>query len=98
MKCEVAQDQIVLMGYGELPDELADNLEQHLAAGETRHSFQNPVRQNHRHCRAVAAAIPGARFVVLDGMGHDLPDATWVQIIDAIVANAASGLASGQPA
>jgi restriction system protein len=32
---------------------------QHLAAGETRHSFQNPVRQNHRHCRAVAAALAG---------------------------------------
>jgi hypothetical protein len=34
MKCEAAQDQIVLMGYGELPDELADGLEQHLATCE----------------------------------------------------------------
>jgi anti-sigma factor RsiW len=34
MKCDVAQDQIVLMGYGELSDELADGLEQHLAGCE----------------------------------------------------------------
>ena len=32
---------------------------QHLAGGETRHLFQNPVHQNHRHCRAVRAALSG---------------------------------------
>jgi hypothetical protein len=32
---------------------------QHLAAGEIRHAFQNPVHQNHRHCRAVEAALAG---------------------------------------
>jgi hypothetical protein len=32
---------------------------QHLADGETRHSFQNPLRQNHRHCRAVAGVLVG---------------------------------------
>ncbi len=31
MKCESVRDSIVLMNYGELPDELADGLEQHLA-------------------------------------------------------------------
>jgi hypothetical protein len=31
MKCDVARDCIVLMNYGELPDELAGGLEQHLA-------------------------------------------------------------------
>ena len=31
MKCESARDCIVLMNYGELPDELAGSLEQHLA-------------------------------------------------------------------
>ncbi len=30
-----------------------------------------------RNGRAVAAAIPGARFVVVDGMGHDLPEPVW---------------------
>ncbi len=32
---------------------------QHLAGGESRHVFQNPVHQNHRHCRAVRAALSG---------------------------------------
>ena len=38
--------------------------------------------------KATARAIPGARYVEIDGMGHDLPRAAWTQIIDAIVANA----------
>jgi pimeloyl-ACP methyl ester carboxylesterase len=33
-----------------------------------------------------AAAIPGAKLMIIDGMGHDLPhDGAWPQIIDAIV-------------
>lgn len=39
--------------------------------------------------RAVAAAVPGARMVEIEGMGHDLPAGAWPQIVDAIVANAA---------
>jgi pimeloyl-ACP methyl ester carboxylesterase len=39
--------------------------------------------------RAVARAIPGARLVEIEGMGHDLPRGAWPRIIDAIVANAA---------
>ena len=31
MKCETVRNNIVLMHYGELPDELAVELEQHLA-------------------------------------------------------------------
>ena len=38
--------------------------------------------------RATAAAIPGARLVEIDGMGHDLPRAAWDRIVDAVVANA----------
>jgi pimeloyl-ACP methyl ester carboxylesterase len=38
--------------------------------------------------RATAAAIPGARLVEIDGMGHDLPRGAWGRMIDAIVANA----------
>ncbi|MEQ8716265.1 MAG: alpha/beta fold hydrolase [Acidimicrobiales bacterium] len=34
-----------------------------------------------------AALIPGARHVVLEGMGHDMPEAYWPTIIDAVVAN-----------
>jgi pimeloyl-ACP methyl ester carboxylesterase len=39
--------------------------------------------------RATAKAIPGARLVMIDGMGHDLPRAAWPRIIGALVENAA---------
>jgi pimeloyl-ACP methyl ester carboxylesterase len=39
--------------------------------------------------RATARAIPGARLVKIEGMGHDLPRGAWPQLIDAIVENAA---------
>ena len=39
--------------------------------------------------RATAKAIPGARLVEIDGMGHGLPRGAWVPIIDAIASNAA---------
>jgi pimeloyl-ACP methyl ester carboxylesterase len=45
--------------------------------------------------RATAKAIPGARLVKVEGMGHDLPRAAWPQIIGAIAENAAR---AGQPA
>jgi pimeloyl-ACP methyl ester carboxylesterase len=34
--------------------------------------------------RATAAAIPGARLVEIDGLGHDLPRALWPQFVAAI--------------
>jgi pimeloyl-ACP methyl ester carboxylesterase len=37
--------------------------------------------------RCTAAAIPGSTLVEIEGMGHDLPEGAWPQIIDAIVAN-----------
>ena len=39
--------------------------------------------------RATAKAIPGARLLMVEGMGHDLPRGAWPQIIDAIAENAA---------
>ncbi|MGA7911215.1 MAG: alpha/beta hydrolase [Candidatus Dormiibacterota bacterium] len=36
--------------------------------------------------RAVAAAIPGSRLVEIEGMGHDLPQRVWSQLLDEIVA------------
>lgn len=36
---------------------------------------------------ATAAAIPGASLLVLEGMGHDVPDALWPEIRDTVLAN-----------
>jgi pimeloyl-ACP methyl ester carboxylesterase len=38
--------------------------------------------------RATVKAIPGARLVTVEGMGHDLPRGAWPRIIGAIVGNA----------
>ena len=38
--------------------------------------------------RLVAAAVPGARMLELEGMGHDLPRRVWPRVIDAIVETA----------
>jgi len=45
--------------------------------------------------RATARAIPGARLLVIDGMGHDLPRGAWPRMLDAIEENAAR---AGAPA
>ncbi|SNY46056.1 alpha/beta fold hydrolase [Paractinoplanes atraurantiacus] len=37
--------------------------------------------------RATAAAVPGAELLVIEGMGHDLPQPLWPTIIDAIAEN-----------
>lgn len=34
--------------------------------------------------RSVAAAIPGARLLEFEGMGHNLPERVWPQVLDAI--------------
>jgi pimeloyl-ACP methyl ester carboxylesterase len=39
--------------------------------------------------RATARAINGARLMLIEGMGHDLPRAVWPTLIDAIVENGA---------
>lgn len=36
---------------------------------------------------ATAAAVPGSKLLTFPGMGHDLPEALWGTITDAIVAN-----------
>jgi pimeloyl-ACP methyl ester carboxylesterase len=46
--------------------------------------------------RATARAIPGARLLMIEGMGHDLPRAVWPQLLDAIEHNATR--AAGAPA
>ncbi|NUT96225.1 MAG: alpha/beta fold hydrolase [Saccharothrix sp.] len=46
---------------------------------------------HHSGGEATAAAIDGARLVLVPGMGHDLPPGAWPTIIDAIVENAHRG-------
>ncbi|WP_103383911.1 alpha/beta fold hydrolase [Pseudonocardia dioxanivorans] len=41
--------------------------------------------------RATAAAIPGARFVPVPGLGHELPDGVQQWIVELVVANATGG-------
>jgi pimeloyl-ACP methyl ester carboxylesterase len=38
--------------------------------------------------RATAAAIPGARLELIEGLGHDLPPGAWPRIISVVVENA----------
>lgn len=44
--------------------------------------------------RKVAAAIPGARLLEFEGMGHNLPERVWPQVIDAITEVAARATAA----
>jgi pimeloyl-ACP methyl ester carboxylesterase len=48
---------------------------------------------------ATANAIPGAQLRIVEGMGHDLPEAAWPQLVDAITshARAADQTAAGTP-
>ena len=41
--------------------------------------------------RATARAIPGARLMMIEGMGHDLPRALWPDFVDEIAAAAERG-------
>jgi pimeloyl-ACP methyl ester carboxylesterase len=50
------------------------------------HGSRDPMVRP-RNGRGVAAAIPGARFVVVDGMGHDLPEPVWRPIIETLTEN-----------
>jgi pimeloyl-ACP methyl ester carboxylesterase len=48
--------------------------------------------------RATARAVPGARLLMIEGMGHDLPRGAWPQLIDAIVENTRRASAGLTPA
>lgn len=52
------------------------------------HGRADPLVQFHGG-QATAKAIPGAKLVAFDGMGHDLPEQLWPAFVDAIVENAA---------
>jgi pimeloyl-ACP methyl ester carboxylesterase len=46
---------------------------------------------------ATARAIPGARLVRVDGMGHYTPESTWRMIVDEVAAVAAEADARAAP-
>jgi pimeloyl-ACP methyl ester carboxylesterase len=50
------------------------------------HGSHDPMLRP-RNGRAVAAAIPGARYVVIDGMGHDLPEPVWRPVVETLTEN-----------
>jgi pimeloyl-ACP methyl ester carboxylesterase len=58
------------------------------------HGTADPL-VSHSGGRATAKAIPGAKLMSVEGMGHDMPRAVWPQLIDAITENAAR--AGGSP-
>ena len=41
--------------------------------------------------RAVAKAIAGARLVLIDGMGHELPEPVWDEIVGELKTNFSCG-------
>jgi pimeloyl-ACP methyl ester carboxylesterase len=50
------------------------------------HGSKDPMVRP-RNGRNVARAIEGARYVVVDGMGHDLPEPVWRPIVEALTDN-----------
>jgi pimeloyl-ACP methyl ester carboxylesterase len=50
------------------------------------HGSEDPIVRP-RNGRNVARAIEGARYVVVDGMGHDLPEPVWRPVIEALAEN-----------
>jgi pimeloyl-ACP methyl ester carboxylesterase len=52
------------------------------------HGSEDPMVRP-RNGRNVARAIDGARYVVVDGMGHDLPEPVWRPVIEALTENMA---------
>ena len=48
--------------------------------------------------KATASAVPGARLLLIDGMGHDLPRGAWPRIVDGIAENAERAPGETEPA
>src|SRR6201996_6064061 len=53
------------------------------------HGSEDPMVRP-RNGRNVARVIGGARYVVVDGMGHDLPEPVWRPVVEALTENFAA--------
>ena len=54
------------------------------------HGSEDPMVRP-RNGRNLARVIDGARYVVVDGMGHDLPEPVWRPVVEALTENFAAG-------
>jgi len=82
--------------HGMYPDGFARQMQAILASGsrwEALHEVTTPTLVVHgaddprvplRGGRNTARAVPGARFTLIEGMGHDMPRPTWPRLIDEI--------------
>ncbi|MDT5176559.1 MAG: hypothetical protein QOJ95_757 [Mycobacterium sp.] len=50
------------------------------------HGSHDPMMRI-RNGRSLARIIKGARFIIVDGMGHDLPEPVWRPVVDALAEN-----------
>lgn len=88
MKCESAQEWIVLHAYGELADEQAHALELHLAACEHCRKEQEAVRALQETMALAAVEEPSPNLVArarvaLDDALDNLPERSWAaQLLD----------------
>ncbi|MGZ8815039.1 MAG: alpha/beta fold hydrolase, partial [Mycobacterium sp.] len=53
------------------------------------HGSEDPMVRP-RNGRNLARIIEGARYVVVDGMGHDLPEPVWRPVVEALMENFAA--------
>ena len=53
------------------------------------HGSEDPMVRP-RNGRTVARAVAGARYVVVDGMGHDLPEPVWRPVLETLAENFAT--------
>nr|WP_090279203.1 alpha/beta fold hydrolase [Mycolicibacterium komanii]CRL75013.1 alpha/beta hydrolase [Mycolicibacterium komanii] len=60
------------------------------------HGSKDPMVRP-RNGRTVARAVEGARYVVVDGMGHDLPEPVWASVVGALTENFAAARATATP-
>jgi pimeloyl-ACP methyl ester carboxylesterase len=106
---ELVRD-IAMRSYERDPGSEEDDIRQRaavIASGSRRkllHSLRIPTLVIHgdedpvirpKGGRATAQAIPGAKFVSYDGMGHDLPRALWPAMLDEISALASRAEPAG---
>ena len=79
-----ARQLAAILASGDRSERLAGIRAPTLVIHGTRDPLVNPSGG-----RATATAIPDARLLTIDGMGHDLPRGAWPQMIEAIAENAA---------